>query len=49
MSIRKQWLIALISTALVFVAVNTLLLTYLVNRNFQNYTKENYEIHLLPL
>ncbi len=46
MSIRKQWLIALISTALVFVAVNTLLLTYLINRNFQNYTKENYEIHI---
>jgi len=46
MSIRKQWLIVLISTALVFVAVNTLLLTFFVNRNFQNYTRENYEMHI---
>ena len=45
MTIRKQWLIALILTAVVSVAVNSFVLSLLINRYFVNYTEEKYEEH----
>lgn len=45
MTIRKQWLIALILTAVVSVAVNSFVLSLLINRYFVNYTEEKYEDH----
>jgi signal transduction histidine kinase len=45
MTIRKQWLIALILTAVLSVMVNSFVLSLLINRYFVNYTEEKYEDH----
>ncbi len=49
MTIRRQWLIVLITTAILAVAVNSLVLSSLTNRYFDNYTTENYDSHLTQL
>lgn len=46
MTIRKQWLIVLTLTAVLAVSINSLLLSSLINRYFQSYTTENYNINL---
>ncbi|HBH12416.1 MAG: integral membrane sensor signal transduction histidine kinase [Clostridiales bacterium 38_11] len=45
MTIRKQWLIALILTAALSVVVNSFVFSLLINRYFVNYTEEQYEDH----
>jgi signal transduction histidine kinase len=45
MTIRKQWLIALISIAILSVSVNSLVLSTLTDKYFKGYVKENYEKH----
>lgn len=45
MTIRKQWLIALISIAILSVSVNSIVLSTLTDKYFKGYVKENYEKH----
>ena len=45
MTIRRQWLLVLIFTAIIAVAVNSYVLSTLINRYFINYTTENYDMH----
>ncbi|MBV1756702.1 MAG: HAMP domain-containing histidine kinase [Dethiosulfatibacter sp.] len=49
MTIRKQWLIALILTAVISVAVNSFIFSLLINRYFVNYTEEKYEDHFTQI
>ncbi len=49
MTIRKQWLIALILTAIISVAVNSFIFSLLINRYFVNYTEEKYEDHFTQI
>lgn len=46
MSIKKQWLKMLILIAITSVLVNTLVLSFLINRNFVDFKKESYQNHL---
>ncbi|MDP3386177.1 MAG: HAMP domain-containing sensor histidine kinase [Eubacteriales bacterium] len=49
MTIRKQWLIALVLTAVLSVMVNSFVLSLLINRYFVNYTEEKYEDHFYQI
>ncbi len=42
MTIKKQWLITLITVVILTVLINTVLLTLLINKNFNNYLSNNY-------
>ena len=46
LTIRKQWLVVLTLTAVIAVSINSFLLSALINRYFQSYTMENYNIHV---
>ncbi len=46
MTIRKQWLVALIAVAIISVAVNSLIFSQLVDRYFVDYVTENYAEHV---
>ncbi|HWT74756.1 MAG TPA: HAMP domain-containing sensor histidine kinase [Mobilitalea sp.] len=46
MTIKKQWLMVLISVAVFSVFINSLVLSALTNQYFKNYVKTNYEEHL---
>jgi len=45
-TIRKQWLTVLTLTAVIAVSINSFLLSSLINRYFQTYTTESYNVHL---
>ncbi|MDF2474162.1 MAG: Sensor histidine kinase [Anaerocolumna sp.] len=45
MTIRKQWLLALISIAIISVSVNSFVLSSLTDEYFKGYVKENYNKH----
>ena len=46
MTIKRQWLLVLILSAIAAVMINSLVLSALINRYFVNYTAENYSQHL---
>lgn len=49
MTIKRQWLIALIFTAVLTVVVNSVILSMLINKYFIDYTTENYNRHISQL
>ena len=46
MTIRRQWLLVLIVTALIAVSINTVILSSLINRYFLTYNTDNYNSHV---
>lgn len=42
MTVKKQWLITLVTVVIATVFINTILLTVLINKNFNNYVSSNY-------
>lgn len=46
MTIRKQWMLALVVSAALSVIVNSLVLNVRINRYFVNYSTENYRSHI---
>lgn len=46
MTVKRQWMLVLIITAIISVGINSLVLSSLINRYFVNYTAQNYEKHL---
>lgn len=45
MTIKRQWMIVLIFSAILSVSINSFVLSSLINRYFVDYTKSNYENH----
>ncbi|MBA4347996.1 MAG: sensor histidine kinase, partial [Clostridiales bacterium] len=46
MTIRKQWMLALVVSAALSVVVNSLVLNVRINRYFIDYSTENYNTHI---
>lgn len=46
MTIKKQWMLVLITCAILTVFINSIVLSSLINKYFVNYTKENYDKNL---
>lgn len=49
MTIRKQWMLALVVSAALSVIVNSLVLNIRINRYFVDYSAENYNTHVLQV
>lgn len=49
MSITRQWMLVLVMTAVVSVAVQSILLSTLINRYYSDYTAESYSDHVSQL
>jgi signal transduction histidine kinase len=49
MTIRKQWMLALVVSAALSVIVNSLVLNVRINRYFVDYSAENYNTHVLQV
>ena len=49
MTIRKQWMLALVVSAALSVIVNSLVLNIRINRYFVDYSVENYNTHVLQV
>lgn len=46
MTLRKLWLIVLVSVTIITIAVNTAILAFLTNRYFSDYLSETYDLHV---
>lgn len=46
MTLRKVWMLVLISVAVMAIAVNAIILAFLTDRYFSEYLKESYDLHV---
>ena len=49
MTVKRQWMMVLILTVVMSVAVNSLVLSILIKRQFIDYSTENYNSHISQL
>lgn len=49
MTVKRQWMLVLILTVVISVAVNSLMLSILIKRQFIDYSTENYNSHISQL
>lgn len=46
MSLRKIWLLILITVSIIAISANSIILTFLIDRYFSDYLNESYELHV---
>lgn len=46
MTVRKEWTLYLVGIAIISVIVNSMILSFLIDRYFIDYTSKNYELHI---
>lgn len=49
MTLKRQWMLVLIISAIISVGINSYILSLLINRYFVNYTTENYDKHFAQI